>query len=502
MNHYWLFISVLFCMVNADYWTAKLQTDYGVTCSGPRIRNSYSAMTFAERERMIKMVFQLKLEIDAWKKGQSTQSPLYNTFVEMHLNSRNAVWHYTSVFPYAHKAFLWLYESTLIYTGVKYGLLTTAQACSWGIPYWPWETSYDYNPNDSVVPVFSASVFSDPTLNGDATPATGSSYVDTGYFARPEWVLQSSICSKSGGYCDKKLKRYMVDVKNLNLDPAQIVQKISTTPKYVDFLPWIHGNAHNNIHIFLSYSMQTQGSPDEPMFFMHHGNIDRLVHYWADCHDYDKVDPNSLTTTHYFPINPTDATSSTPHTAKDASGTPYSVTLDSQVPLFVSSEGEFKYCLRTEFPTVRQMWSMGTSTQKGWNGLYYRYGPDALTTLSSTCKTGSSWSWVNYGGSKKRSESEFTEEMGTPEEMLVYQNLTRKYDDLVQKQGKTPEEALYDLAMDSCQSNPQQELSEKELKYLVMMGVDFHASKRICDAEITVEDIEMEMENNMAMSFK
>jgi len=100
---------------------------------------------------------------------------------------------------------------------------------------------------------------------------------------------------------------------------------------------------------------------------------------------------------------------------------------------------------------------------------------------------------------KKRSESEFTEEMGSPEEMLVYQNLTRKYDDLVQKQGKTPEEALYDLAMDSCQSNPQQELPEKELKYLMMMGVDFSASKRICDAEITVEDIEME--NNMAMSF-
>jgi len=289
-----------------------------------------------------------------------------------------------------------------------------------------------------------------------------------------------------------------MDIKYLNIDPAQIVDKITKSPKFEDLLYWIHGTAHNNIHIFLSYSMQTQGSPDEPMFFMHHGNVDRLLHYWMDCHEYDKIEPRSLSTTHYVSINPTDATSSNPHTAKDANGNKYDTSLDSIVPLFVSAEGSFKYCLSSEFPKVRDMWSMGTADKKGWNGLFYRYGPDALATssLSSACKAGNTWTWVNYGRSK-RSNSE--EEMGTPEEMMLYQNLSRKFDDKVQE-GLTPQEAITDLAMESCKANPQIELPEKELKYLMMMGVDFSASKRICDEDITVEDIEME--NNMAMSFK
>jgi len=499
---------VLFCMVTAgltaDYFMTKLQTDFGITCTGiPRIRNSYSSLSYAQRSQYIQMVYSMKNYTDAWTKGQSAKTPLYNTFVQMHLNSRNAVWHYTSIFPYAHKAFLYTYESALMYCGVKFNLLSAADCCSWGLPYWPWETSYDYNTTDNVIPVLTASVFSDPDLNGDGTPDPTTGYVDCGYWNRPDWQLYSSVCSKQGGYCDKHLKRAM-DYKYLNLDPSQIVSKISSCTKFSDMLLWLHGTCHNNIHIFLSYSMQTQGSPDEPMFFMHHGNIDRIYHYWANCLGYNLIDPNTLSTNQYTSINPTDPTASPPHTAKDANGNPYDTSLDATVPLFVSGENTYIWAPSTNFPTVRDLWTMGTSSQPGWNGMYYRYGVDPLAVLStktSACSTCGSWDWVNYGdpqgtGGNKRSDK--GTEMGTPEEMLVYENLLRQFDDKV-KEGMTPAEALDDLAMDSCKSNPQQSLPEKELNYLKMMGVDFSASKRICDEDITEEDLEME--KNMAMSF-
>jgi len=395
---------------------------------------------------------------------------------------------------------MWTYESALIYCGVKFGLLSKDDCCSWGLPYWPWELSYDYNTTDNIIPLYSASVFADPDLNGDATPDPVTGYVDSGYWNRPDWQLYNSVCSKQGGYCDKHLKRAL-DYKYLNLDPSQIIQKLSPCTKYNDFLLWLHGTAHNNIHICLSYSMQTQGSPDEPMFYMHHGNIDRLFHFWANCQGYNLADPNTLTTNQYISINPTDPTASPPHTAKDANGNPYDTSLDSTVPLFVSGENTFVFLPSTNFPKVRDMWTMGSSdcTHTGWNGLCYRYGSDGLANLAtqtSACQSCGSWDWVNYCPNQKRSD--IGEEIGTPEEMLVYQNLLKQFDDKV-KEGMTPKDALDDLAMDSCKSNPQQALPAKELNYLKMMGVDFSASKRICDEDITEEDIEME--KNMAMSF-
>jgi len=235
-----------------------------------------------------------------------------------------------------------------------------------------------------------------------------------------------------------------------------------------------------------------------PCFFMHHCNIDRLYHYWVNCQGYNTYDPNTLTTTQYTSINPTDPTASPPHTAKDANGNIYDTSLDSIVPLFVGGENTFVFAPSTIFPKVRDLWTMGTSTQTGWNKLYYRYGLDGLcqSSLSSACPC-QNWDWVNYNpGGNKRSDT--GKEIGTPEEMALYQDLSRQFDDKV-KEGKTPQEALYDLAMESCKSNPQQPLPEKELQYLKMMGVDFSASKRICDEDITEEDLEME--KNMAMSF-
>jgi len=432
----------------------------------------------------------MKQEMAAWKNGRSGEQPLYDTFVDMHTNSRNAVWHYTSVFPFAHKAMLWLYESALIYTGIKNQMFSSdSQACSWGLPYWAWETAYDYDQSDDIIPVYQASVFSDADLNGDASVDNTTGYVLNGYFARPEWVLMQEICSKDKTHCDKKLKR-LLDATNIYLDPTQVMQKITSTPEYIDLLPWLHSSAHSPIHLFLSYSMQTPASPDEPMFFLHHTNIDRLLHLWGDCHEYDKVDPNSLTSTHYTSINPTDANSVDNHLAADESGTPYDVSLDSVVPLYVSGTAEFIYCTSTEFPTIRQMWTLGNSTHPGWNGLYYRYGPDGLASsaLASACADGNNWTWVNYAESSKRSQENPTADD------LLYQNLTAKFNELL-NEGISPRDALDELAMRSCNSNPRHPFNEDNKKYLRTMGVNFRALKRICD-ELIEDENEIQKDTN------
>jgi len=291
-----------------------------------------------------------------------------------------------------------------------------------------------------------------------------------------------------------KLKRKLLDPKLLKIDPAQIIQSTSSVPAFEDYLPWIQGNAHGFMHSFVGCSMQiTSYAGDEPMFYMHHGNVDRLFHFWADCHEYDKVDPNSLTPTQYKSIFPT---RTHPDSVKNEAG--IDPNLEYRIPLYYSSTGQFIYCPTTDLPTVRDMWTMGTSDKKGWKGLYYRYGPDPLVPFydslgasSKNCKAGNTWTWVNYSQNKKRSG--YTEEMGSPEEIELYQNLTMKFNEKVLKNGMTPDEALYDLAMETCKTNPQIPLSEEELRDLVMMGADLSKSKRICDEEISKEEIEVAM---------
>jgi len=154
---------------------------------------------------------------------------------------------------------------------------------------------------------------------------------------------------------------------------------------------------------------------------------------WADCHEYDKIAKNVLKPTQYVPINPIDANTPEPHPAKESNGKLYDVSIDSFVPLYISGKIQTLYVQTSEFPKVRDMWGLGTSASRGWAGIWYRYGKDALASspLASTCPTGNTWTWLNYGNTpQKRSEA-------LTEDDKLYQNLTAMFNVLVD-QGYSP----------------------------------------------------------------
>jgi len=357
----------------------------------------------------------------------------------------------------------------------------TEQACHFAISYWEWETAYDYNINDTDIPVLSASVFQDSDLNGDCSPEAETHNVNTGYFSKPEWVLYKPVSSQitqitnpNAPNFDKKLKRDL-NPSALKLDPTQIMYAIIASPTFDKFLHWIHGAGHSGIHIFISHSMQTTASPDDPMFYLHHTNVDRLFHLWADCHEYDNIPSNELGPDQYTSINPTDADSDNPHTATDIYGNALDVNLDRTIPLYLSATTQLVYIPEAAFPTAREMWSMGSEASPGWNGLYYRYGPDKLASsaISSTCVPGNTWNWVNYGELDKIEN----------EDMKVYDSIDETYRILTEGQGRAPLEALQQMAMDACKSNPGQPLESHHKKYLKMMGITPATIRRICDEE-------------------
>jgi hypothetical protein len=429
----------------------------------------------------------MKHHRDEWRTGYGPES-LYDTFIMMHGGGANYGWHYTSIFPYAHKAALWLYESAMFYVGIREGAsigISNAEMCNFALLYWDWEIHYDSRTvKTAPYPILQSSVF-DSTLLGSTNVESGTYRVLDGLFkgdTTGNFVLYKEVCSvaatSSGGVttpasgCDKNLKRTLDPAKAPGLDPTQIMQAIYSRPNFIDFCPWINANGHNGAHGFIGMSMAaTMQSPDDPFFWLHHCNVDRFLHLWMDCLDYEKIPKDQITPQHYQSINPTSGS-----VVKDKYGVPIVFTADTPITFYLSSSRAPKYLPASDFPTVRQLWKSGEATTSDWNGLRVRYGPDSLAqnVISTVCVPGNQWYYVNYGASAKRSEDQ------PNESDKAYEDITDMFMYLTEEQSMTPERALDKMAWDYCMANPTN-MTEDYKKFLRGMGMTPMDVKRICD---------------------
>jgi hypothetical protein len=234
--------------------------------------------------------------------------------------------------------------------------------------------------------------------------------------------------------------------------------------------------------------MASMYSPNEPTFWLHHSNIDRHYHLWADCHGYDKVKSGSLTFAQYEPANPAlvpdnPGPSGPPSPKLDKNGKPWPVGLQDKIcywwdyssgPGYLSTT-ESKVFPQSKWPTIRQLWSLGVfADDPGHDGINYRYGPDALVALSSfkdNCPD-KTWTYCNVPlPSKKRSDE-------ADEINPVTQMLNEQYK-LKLDSGKTSMEALKELAMEECEALPKPELDDDLKGWLKMSGG--YLQDRICD---------------------
>jgi hypothetical protein len=259
-----------------------------------------------------------------------------------------------------------LYNQNLLSKGATSGFL---DACV-TVPYWDWENDYQKEAQ--------ASVFSSTTF-GSYIPQ---SCVTTGVFAN--WA-------GAQGYCvwrNNDVSTY----GGISCGVAQIINYIVGHEIYDTYRSNIEGLPHGSLHMWVGGDYGDMGnmwSPNDPLFYVHHSNIDRLWTLWQDCYDYDKVSMNSLTTK-IFPTSWADPNDNT-ITYTKTGPMPYTVDLDSST--FTS----------LRFPeTVRpiDMHSIGYGGSTGFNGMYYRYGADQIVTSLNSNKRYSGIcnfdGWVNY----------------------------------------------------------------------------------------------------------
>jgi tyrosinase len=356
-------------------------------CSGRRLRVAFGSMSYDDRMVFARTVYQMKFYNGQFLSGQSTSLNLYDVFQQMHQSPYNAQLHGTSTFVPQHKAMLWLFESALRMVCQRSGLFTIAQCCKLALPYWDWLLGFTFvsgmTNGGYWGNMHNTDVFEYPDIMGDATPGPNS-YIDEGLFA-------------ASGQFDppgRDLRRGFI-VRNLNnaTNPRTMANWIVNNPRYVNFLPYIHGSMHGQFHTYIGYEMSnTDTAARDPLFWMHHCNVDRLFHLWADCHGYETITESTLSMpTHYVEQNPI-GLSGTPKTYP--SGTIINVGVDTRMDLRLTATYA-TFLSANEFPTPKQMFEMGPNAP--WGGVNYRYGPDsfiAAQNLDTRCPN-KVWSWVN-----------------------------------------------------------------------------------------------------------
>lgn len=155
----------------------------------------------------------------------------------------------------------WHREFMLMYERAVRVLTNTPQ---FAMPYWDWSV-------DRTMP----QAFTDPTYQGKPNPL----YVEGRTLSGPNWPLPDAWVAP------EVLKQRVYAETNFQLfgtsrNPAQNNLDMSWVVRGGGYQGFLEGTPHNQIHNSIGKYMPSAGSPRDPIFMMHHGNIDRIWATW------------------------------------------------------------------------------------------------------------------------------------------------------------------------------------------------------------------------------
>ena len=322
------------------------QENVDCRCECPqKVRQSWASMTCAERDTYIRAVKKLKTD----------KPDLYDDIVHTHPLAGSYA-HGTSAFLPWHRWYLLSYEEALRSLGGEFRCLT--------LPYWDWSRDSNIEPSvQTKSPVLSALHF------GTHGGIDASNCVNDGVAA-----VQDGWRTRGGVNC---LQRNWGATSSFTSEP-ELASLIMSYPNYQQFRERLEGMPHGYVHGWVGGHMGGYASPEDPLFFLHHCNVDRIWAAWMDYWGYDEIDTQMYTPTHYFPA----AWGSTSH-----------VQIDSVMPFPKNGAGESTPFLSRPV-TVRQMMHLRALVVAG-EDYSYTYGKDNLAfVLGTTPAGGVGWSWM------------------------------------------------------------------------------------------------------------
>jgi hypothetical protein len=373
-----------------------------------------------------------------------------------------------------------VYESACIWVAWKYQVelgITEEQACNVALPYWDWLLDADYDPNDGQCPVTSnppSQIWDADCFGSQKTDPSNGYYVTDGIPARSGWKTVQKTSdnwnspSSQAGHFDNKLKRELycgADGYNLNIGPNQCMESVLSKTNYKSFATWIEGVGHGYPHMLVGFSMSLMFSPDDPLFWLHHCNVDRIWHFWIDCMGFERVAATKLTSSQYTAYT----------NVRNDLSTNYGSSMEIPYKWGTSTTTLFpKDKLTGKWPTVPQLWPTGLDGVVGWDKISYQYGVDQLVRSFGKSCPDQTWSIVDAGfnaGSKKRDDD------GLHPMMQV---LKDKFEARL-REGQTHREVIHEMAFAECKSTPKNEITPHLQQWIEMNHLSPEQFDTMCD---------------------
>lgn len=261
------------------------------TCTNPEKRLEWREMKPEQQQSYLEAVKCLTTKPSKIR----LNSTLYDDFPYVHFHLNSFIHGGAPFLPW-HRYFSWVYLNTL------------REECAYDGPgtYWDWT-------QDTKGLRLSAVMAPEHGFGGDGSQTRteigpdGSKLqcVSDGPFAnlRPEWLCTSPWEIVGGGHC---FFRNLPEVSEpdafarmaTTIEPESIaiLQQIDN---WADFKRDLEGGPHGTIHASLGGEMNPTTSPNEPLFFLHHPQIDRIWWQWQQMNPDKRLSEYNGPASHY-----------------------------------------------------------------------------------------------------------------------------------------------------------------------------------------------------------
>jgi tyrosinase len=159
------------------------------------------------------------------------------------------------------------------------------------IPYWDWTFDATLRPANGVPAWKQSPVWQEDYMGGNGDPDNDSVVMD-GPFR--DWKTQEVDMHGHPSIKDKLRRNFANDIPTL---PSQIDLYNAFSLEFYDTPYWdvfsrgfrnaLEGwpngpQLHNRVHVWVGETMELNTSPNDPVFFLNHSNVDRLWALWQD----------------------------------------------------------------------------------------------------------------------------------------------------------------------------------------------------------------------------
>jgi len=228
-------------------------------CAEFRTRNEWRSLSYCEQQNFINALVLIRTV------NMTDGNNLYDLYITHHNDNSPKIIGKSEFLPW-HRAYLMRMENDIRSMGGNFTCLT--------IPYWDW--SLDYS-NESLSPLYAA-------FGGLSEETCLVAPFDNWY----DPVTETCVYRRHSGW----IKGIWAASTYPMYTPQSGVQlAVTVNSSYVFIFKFMVRNPHKSVHNYVGGalgSMSKLSSPADPLFWLHHANVDRIWAMWQDCWDYDQ----------------------------------------------------------------------------------------------------------------------------------------------------------------------------------------------------------------------